>query len=313
MWMVANRRLLLDRESGPVRFPINWLRFTWMLENQLVQAQFPDNPQFQRLVAGLDDVHLARAALEIASDAHPGLDIESYLKRIEEFAERARDRYRPGSKIRDVLAQINWVLYVEAGLRANEDDYYDPRNSYLNDVLDRGLGIPISLSVVHWAVAEHLGVSMAGANLPVHFMLRFEEEGLTWFVDPFRAGAIYNREDCQRRLSEIVQQPVVLTDSLAAACPIRLVVMRMLRNLKAIYGSAHDVSSLLPVQRRLAALGRDDPSEQRDLGLLCAQTNRLGEALGPLKAYLDRSPRAADAEEIRAVIEAIGRQLARWN
>ena len=94
---------------------------------------------------GADDVHLARIALEIARDAHPDLDIESYLEKIERLAERARDRCRPGSKIRDILGQINWVLFVEAGLRANEEDYYDPRNSYLNEVLDRGLGIPISL------------------------------------------------------------------------------------------------------------------------------------------------------------------------
>ena len=215
---------------------------------------FPDSPEFERLVAGADDVHLARIALEIARDAHPELDIESYLQKIERLAERARDRCRPGSKVRDILGQINWVLFVEAGLRANEEDYYDPRNSYLNEVLDRGLGIPISLSLVYWAVGERLGVALAGANLPLHFMLRFEEDGLIWFVDPFRGGAIYNRENCERKLSEIVQQPVVLTDSLAAPCAIRVVVARMLRNLKVIYGRQQEIASLLPVQRRLAAL-----------------------------------------------------------
>jgi regulator of sirC expression with transglutaminase-like and TPR domain len=284
-----------------------------MLENRFVLSHFADSPEFQRLVAGADSVELARIALEIARDAHPDLDIESYLKRIEELAERARDRCRPGSRIRDVLGQINWVLFVEAGLRANQEDYYDPRNSYLDDVLDRGLGIPISLSVVYWAVAERLGLSMAGANLPVHFMLRFEEEGLTWFVDPFHAGAVYNRENCQRRLSEFVQRPVILTDSQAAPCALRVVVVRMLRNLKAIYGRLQDVGSLLPVQRRLAALSQDDPNELRDLGLLCAQTNRLGEALDPLAAYLDASPFADDQKEIRALVEAIRRQVARWN
>ena len=127
-------------------------------------TRFPDSPEFERLVAGADDVHLARIALEIARDAHPELDIESYLEKIERLAERARDRCRPGSKVRDILGQINWVLFVEAGLRANEEDYYDPRNSYLNEVLDRGLGIPISLSLVYWAVGERLGLDSGGSE-----------------------------------------------------------------------------------------------------------------------------------------------------
>jgi regulator of sirC expression with transglutaminase-like and TPR domain len=283
------------------------------LENRPVSLWFAESPEFGRLVAGADDVHLARIALEIARDAQPELDIETYLGKIERLAERARHRCRPGSKVRDVLGQINWVLFVEAGLRANEEDYYDPRNSYLNEVLDRGLGIPISLALVYWAVGERLGLALGGANLPLHFMLRFEEDGLIWFVDPFHAGAIYNRENCQRKLSEIVQQPVVLTDSLAAPCAIRVVVMRMLKNLKAIYGTQQDVSSLLPVQRRLAALIQDDPKELRDLGLLCAQTNRVGEAIDPLETYVKASPQADDVDEIRALVEAIRRQLARWN
>jgi regulator of sirC expression with transglutaminase-like and TPR domain len=284
-----------------------------LLENRSVSPAFPDSPEFERLVAGAEDVHLARIAREIARDAHPELDIESYLEKIERLAERARDRCRPGSKVRDVLGQINWVLFVEAGLRANEDDYDDPRNSYLNDVLDRGLGIPISLSLVYWEVGQRLGVPLGGANLPRHFMLTFEEDGLTWFVDPFHAGAIYNRENCQRKLSEIFQQPVILTDSLAAPCAIRLVVARMLRNLKAIYGAHQDVGALLAVQHRLAALMRDDPNELRDLGLLYAQTNRLGEAINPLEAYIETSPLANDANEIRALVAAIRRQIARWN
>ncbi len=109
-----------------------------------------------------------------------------------------------GSKVRDILGQINWVLFVEAGLRANQEDYYDPRNSYLNEVLDRGLGIPISLSVVYWAVANDWVCRWRERTCRRHFMLRFEEDGLVWFVDPFHAGAIYNREHCQQRLSDIV-------------------------------------------------------------------------------------------------------------
>jgi regulator of sirC expression with transglutaminase-like and TPR domain len=274
---------------------------------------FPGSPEFERLVAGADDVHLARIALEIARDAHPDLDIESYLEKIQRLAERTRDRCRPGSKIRDILGQLNWVLFVEGGLRANEEDYYDPRNSYLNEVLDRGLGIPISLSLVYWAVGERLGVALEGANLPLHFMLRFEEEGRIWFVDPFCGGAIYNRENCARKLSDIVQQPVELTESLSAPCAIRVVVIRMLRNLKVVYGRRQEISLLLPVQRRLAALSPDDPAELRDLGLLYAQTDQLGRAVDPLQTYLETATLADDVQEIRALVAVIRNRIAGWN
>jgi regulator of sirC expression with transglutaminase-like and TPR domain len=262
---------------------------------------------------GETPVQLARIALEIARDAYPELEIESYLTRIKELAELVRPRCSPGAKVRDILGQINWVLYVEEQLRGNTEDYYDPRNSYLNEVLDRRLGIPISLSVVYSAVAEQVGLSMAGVNLPAHFLLRVDEGERTWFVDAFHEGAVMGREACERRLAEILQQPMVLTESLAAACSIEVVVTRMLRNLKAIYLGAQDWPSALPVQRRLAALNRHDPDELHDLGVLCIQADHPGEAIDPLQAYLDTAPPTARNQEIRALLEVARQRVARWN
>jgi len=284
-----------------------------MPETVQVTLSFPDSPEFVRLVAGDGNLQLARIALEIARDAYPDIEIEAYLGRIQELAERIRARCRPRAKARDILGQINWVLFVEEEIRANREDYYDARNSYLNEVLDRRLGIPISLSVLYWAVTEPVGLSMSGVNLPVHFMLRVEDGSQTWFVDPFHAGAVYNRKQCQERLSEIAERPVVLTDSLIAPCSIQVVVTRMLRNLKAIYAKSQDFSSLLPVQRRLTFLNLEEPVELRDLGILCAQTHRLGEAVDPLQEYLDMDPQGDDAEEIRNLLKFIRRQLAEWN
>ena len=268
--------------SGIAAFARSVPHFSTACESLRVPPSFPDSPEFQRLIAGDDSVQLARIALEIARDAYPDLDIPAYLERIQKLAERVRVRCRPRAKVRDILGQINWVLFVEEEIRANHEDYYDPRNSYLNEVLDRRLGIPISLSVLYGTLAEQLGLSMAGVNLPVHFMLRVDEDGQTWFVDPFNGGAIYDRANCQRKLTEIAQRPVVLTDSSIAPCSNEVVVTRMLRNLKAIYGNSKDVPSLLPVQRRLAALNPHDSAELRDLGILCAQANHLGEAIDSL-------------------------------
>jgi regulator of sirC expression with transglutaminase-like and TPR domain len=277
------------------------------------RAPFADSPEFRRLILGETPVQLARIALEIARDAYPELDVESYLRRIEELTNRVRPRCAPGASVRDVLGQINWVLYVEEEFAGNQADYYDPRNSFLNEVLDRRLGIPISLSILYWTVAEQLGLSVGGVNLPAHFMLRVDEGRRIWFVDPFHSGVVMNEEKCEQRLAEILQMPVVLTDTMTAACSIEVVVTRMLRNLKTIYLRSQDLPSLLPIQRRLTALNRHDPDELRDLGMLCVQAERLGEAIDPLEAYLATSPPAVQAEEIRAVLQDVRRRLAQWN
>ena len=198
-------------------------------------------------------------------------------KRLKDLRNERATVVAPARRFATFSGQINWVLFVEAGLRANEEDYYDPRNSYLNDVLDRGLGIPISLSLVYWAVGERLGLALGGGELAAsfHAAIRGRRPDLVCrSVSRAARSTIVRIANGSSR--KFVQQPVVLTDSLAAPCAIRVVVARMLRNLKAIYGTRQDIGSLLPVQRRLAALIQDDPNELRDLGLLYAQTNRPG-------------------------------------
>jgi regulator of sirC expression with transglutaminase-like and TPR domain len=283
-------------------------------EGRRVRPQpFADSPEFRRLVAGECPVDLARIALEIAGDAYSGLEIDAYLARIVELSERVRPRCPRGAGVRDVLGQINWVLYVEEELRGNQEDYYDPRNSYLNEVLDRRLGIPISLAVVYWAVAEQLGLQVAGVNFPSHFMLRVEDKDRTWFVDAFHSGSVMNREMCQRRLTEVIRQPVELDDALTAPCSAATIVTRMLRNLKTIYLRAEDVPSVFPVQRRLAALNPLDGGEVRDLGVICLKAERPGEAVDPLQAFLAASPSDARASEIAMLLDAARRRLAEWN
>jgi regulator of sirC expression with transglutaminase-like and TPR domain len=274
---------------------------------------FAESPEFRRLAAGERPVNLARIALEIATDAYPDLDIEAYLARIAELTERVRPRCPRSASVRDILGQINWVLFVEEELRGNHEEYYDPRNSYLNEVLDRRLGIPISLSVLYWAVAEPLGLAVGGVNLPAHFMLQVEDRDGTWFVDPFHSGAVMSREMYRRRLSEILQQPVDLDDAMAAPCPVATIVSRMLRNLKAIYLRTEDLPSALPVQRRLAAINPLDADEVRDLGVLCLRAERPGEAVDTLQAYLTASPSDARAPEIATLLATAQRRLAEWN
>jgi regulator of sirC expression with transglutaminase-like and TPR domain len=278
-----------------------------------VQSPFADSPEFRRLLRGDARADLVRIALEIARDAYPKVDPGLYLAAIDALAARARDRCPALAKPRQVLGQINWVLFVEEGFRGNEEDYYDPRNSYLNEVIDRKTGIPISLSVLYWAVADRLGLEMAGVNLPMHFMLRVGEGAGTIFVDPFHAGALLDRGGCARRVSELSGEPVAATDAVFAPCDPGRVVARMLRNLKAIYLRDRDFAAALPVQRRLAALDPGDAEEQHDYAMLCLKLDRPADAIAPLQAYLEARPHADDAAALGSLLRAARREVAAWN
>jgi regulator of sirC expression with transglutaminase-like and TPR domain len=278
-----------------------------------VSRPFPNSPEFDRLLRDDPEVDLTRIALEIARDAHPDLETESCLAHIDALADRVRDRCSPAANPRQHLAQINWVLYVEEGYRGNIEDYYDPRNSYLDDVIERRMGIPISLATLYRAVAERVGLRLSGVNLPAHFVLRSDTGAGTLFIDPFHDGILLDRDGCRRRVEAALGTPVILEDRQLDPCPTGVIVARMLRNLKAIYLRDHDYHAALPVVRRLAALVANDPTERRDHGLVCMQAGRPAEAIDPLASYVEDRPSAADAELVRTLLRSARRDVASWN
>jgi regulator of sirC expression with transglutaminase-like and TPR domain len=278
-----------------------------------VNPRFPASPEFERLLADAESPNLLRIALELARDVYPELEVELYLNKVGHLADRIRDRCATSSQPRTILSQINWALFVEEGFHGNREDYYDPRNSYLNEVIDRKTGIPISLSVLYQALAERLGLVLEGANLPAHFMLQLNDTTRPLFIDVFNSGDILDRRGCEQRLSELTGRPVVLSESQLAPCPARAVVARMLRNLKAIALGTEDFSSALHVQRRLAAVVPEDAVEQRDLGMICLRLDRPGEAIDSLEAYLHAAPTAEDAGSVADLLRSARRLIARWN
>lgn len=277
------------------------------------RTTYPPSPEFERVLKGEPRPRLDRVALEIARDAYPDLDIDAHLAKIDQLADRARSRCRPGASQRAILGQINWVMFVEEGYEGNTEDYFDPRNSYLNEVIDRKTGIPISLSILYWALADRLGASLSAANLPAHFMLRAEEDAGPLFIDPFHGGEFLDRDGCERRIDKLTGGGSSISESQMKPCPPPMVVARMLRNLKAIYLGLEDYPAALQVQRRLAAVAIDEPQEQRDLGMLCLQLERHGEAIDPLAAYLKAQPEADDAPTTRQLLAAAHAIVAQWN
>ena len=235
---------------------------------------FEDSPEFRCLLAGDSQVDLTKIGLEIAMDAYPDLNPEAWLEQISNLADRVRDRCAPQAKPRQILGQINWVLFVEEQFKGNSDDYYDPRNSYLNDVLERKLGIPLSLSMLYLAVAQRVGLEMAGVNLPGHFVVRTGWGNTALFVDPFHEGEFLDRTGCMRRVEEVTGEEIELDEEQLSPCSPILMVARMLRNLKAVYLNEGDFNASLPVMRRLVALTGGEPLERRDLGVACLHSQR---------------------------------------
>lgn len=278
-----------------------------------MKASFADSPEFRKLLRGEPQPDLVRIALEIARDAYPGLDPEPYLARIDALAARVRDRSAAIDRPRLLLGQINWVLFVEEGYQGNTEHYHDPHNSYLNEVMDRKTGIPISLSLLYWRVAERAGLSVGGVNLPAHFLLRVGQGDGTVFVDPFHSGQILDGNGCRRLVAKLLGPEVAVTDAQLSACSPLEVVARMLRNLKAIHFQQQDYPSALPIQQRLAALQAGDPLEQRDLGLLYLRIDRPADAIGPLEAYLKMANDDSETDHLRTLLKAARREMAMRN
>lgn len=278
-----------------------------------LEDRIPNSPEFIRLARGNEHTNLATIALEIARDAYPQLNPASVLSQLERWAQRVRGRCPEGARDRHILAQINRVLYEEERLRGDFDDYYNPRNSYLNDVLERRLGIPISLSIIHMEVAERVGLAMAGVNLPGHFVIRTGLGPSTLFIDPFHQGTILDRSECALRVKESTGEDVALDEEQLAPAANSVVIARMLRNLKAVYLKQAQFEQALPCLRRLVLLTRGEVVERRDLGAACVHAGAPGEAIDHLEAYLAARPDAHDAAKVGGLLKAARNRLARWN
>ncbi|MEG4351261.1 tetratricopeptide repeat protein [Microcoleus sp. LAD1_D3] len=254
-------------------------------------------------------IDLAKAALYMALEEYPNLEPEEYLNALDTIADEVRDRLPAQNYPLRILQTINAYLYGELQFSGNDADYYDPRNSFLNQVIDRRTGIPISLSLVYLEVAKRIDFPMAGIGMPGHFLIRpdFEDAGI--FVDAFNGGEILFPEDCQARLSQIYGQPMELQPTFLAPVSRRHFLGRMLGNLKAIYLQQGDAVRVLLAIERILLLFPDAVGERRDRGILYYQLGRLVEARHDLELYLTNAPNAPDAARIRQLVDRLDLDL----
>jgi regulator of sirC expression with transglutaminase-like and TPR domain len=264
-------------------------------------------------LVGRPEVPLDLAALAIAEEEYPGLDAAASLRTLDRLGDRVRDaageRPRPVSLLRGLRA----VLADEEGFRGNADHYYDPRNSYLNDVLERRLGIPITLSVVYLEVARRAGLRLEGVGFPGHFLVKYASpSGAEVFVDPFNGGEALSPDECVSRFRAAAGGRPFDPRYLAAVTP-HQILGRMLHNLKRIYLEAHDDVRAYWVIDRILLLAPAQVGEIRDRGLVSARLGAAGPASRDLAAYLDQAPGAPDADDVRAVLATLRAKPARLN
>jgi regulator of sirC expression with transglutaminase-like and TPR domain len=269
---------------------------------------------FAELVARPDEeIDLARAALLIARSEYPELDEAAYLGRLDALGEAVGRRLGPSPCLEDARAGLNGLLYEEEGFKGNTRDYYDPRNSFLNDVLDRRTGIPISLSAVYIEVARRAGVAVEGVSLPGHFIVRLVTPGGGMLVDPFHLGVRLSEADCQRRLDRIYDGKMKLEASMLASCGARGMLARMLRNLKVIYVKRGDLTRAVTIVDMLLSASPEAGEERRDRGLLYAGLDCYAWAVRDLTRYLRENPDAKDRAAVQAKIVDMNRKAARLN
>ncbi len=271
------------------------------------------SPAQRRLQAEVDcpddQIDLARAALWIAQEEYPDLDTSAYLKQLDTMAEELRDRLPTERYPLKVIQAINRYLFEELGFSGNDTDYYDPRNSFLNDVLERRTGIPLTLSIVYLVLAQRLDFPMVGVGMPGHFIIRPQIAEMEIYVDPFHKGEVLFAEDCERRLEKVFQRAVPLTPEMLPEVTPRQCLVRMLTNLKMIYLKKSYFGQAISTINGLLILTPDAHRELRDRGLVLYELERWQESKENLEQYLSLTQDAEDKRVIQQLVDYMEQML----
>ena len=265
---------------------------------------------FAALAAG-ERTDLARAALAIARIAYPDLDPAPYLRQLDDLAAAVRPRLYPQASPEAAVTELAGYLFGECGFRGNQEEYYDPRNSYLNDVLERRTGIPITLSLVLIETGVRLGLGIEGVGFPGHFLVRVAGSRGPLLLDPFYGGRPIGERELLARYRTFVgsDAPALPPDALATTGT-PAILTRMLRNLLRAYLDQKDHAHALAAADLLLVLVPDSADEVRVRGLLYEHLECFGAALGDFRRYLELAPEAPDAERIRERVARLVRVAA---
>lgn len=248
-------------------------------------------------------LNLAAAALCPAQEHYPELDPNVCYQQLDDIATAIRPNIS-NYPLKTIQA-INQQLYGELGFRGNQLDYYDPDNSYLNRVLERRLGIPITLALVYLEVCQRLGLPMAGVGMPGHFLVRPMVADMDIYIDPFNQGEVLFAPDCQAIFHQLYGANAAWSSAYLAPIKDRSFLARLLNNLKLIYLNRRDLSQTLTILNYLLLLFPNEPGNSRDRGLVHYQLQNLLAARSDLETYLAQDPSAPDRDQISKLLDNI--------
>ncbi len=255
-----------------------------------------------------DRIDVAEAALLIAQEEYPHLDVGAYLQRLDQLAAAARAETPRAAQPAEQIARLNHFLFVERGFAGNSDHYYDPRNSFLNDVLDRRTGIPITLGLVYSEVAQRLGLPVHGVSFPGHFLARYRGDP-DIIIDPF-FGTVITAAECARRLQGIYGDQAQFDRRLLRPATPREILVRLLSNLKQVYVDTSEFERALACVDRILLLAPDAPRELRDRGIIYQRLECFAAALRDFERYLQLAPEDEAAPLIRETLPDLQRKAA---
>lgn len=270
--------------------------------------------RFQAL-AGMSgtEIPLAEGALLIAAEEYPSLDVPGYLAVLDRLADEARAHVPPGTEPPAAVSALCEFLFKEAGFRGNTQHYGDPKNSFLNEVLDCRRGIPITLAVVHLEVGWRLRLPMFGVGMPAHFLVGCETKGAPLFVDAFH-GVVLTEAGCGHLFEEMTRGSAPFRKDYLAPTPTRYILVRILRNLKGIFLQKEDLDRTAAAVERILLLAPDLAGDVRDLGLIRYRQGKLVEARRLLEQYLRAVPKdASDRPAVETYLLQVRELLARLN
>jgi regulator of sirC expression with transglutaminase-like and TPR domain len=267
----------------------------------------PGRTQLRNMLAGTGEMDLDRAALTLATIEFPGLEMENCLSTLDTFASEIGTRARDGHG-RDYVDAVNHFLFQEVGLRGNEEDYYDPYNSCLNEVIARRVGIPITLSVLYMEISRRLERPVFGIGLPGHFVVQYNDGQYSTFIDPFHGGELLSADQCYDRAQMAIGDPRVL-----APVDNRQILFRMINNLRGIYFSRRKYAKALQVMDLLIDISPRLGDLRKQRAQLYLQMQEMRKARADLEEYLRMSPEAEDKEAIEDQLKSVVRWLASLN
>lgn len=270
--------------------------------------------QFSKLIARDEaDLELDRATLLIAAEEYPHLEIETCLHQLDAFAEaaRARDDFYADPLWR--VLRMNELLFEKLGFHGNSETYYDIRNSFLNDVIDRRTGIPITLSVIYLEVARRISLKLAGVGMPGHFIVKYSDERGDIIIAPFHNGRILTEGQCREMIAEMYNGEMKFRLAFLQATPRKQILARILQNLKGIYARAMDHPKTLGAINRVLLINPESATEIRDRGLVYFALKRYVQARTDLEEYLRLIPAAEDADEIKKRLSQLQQCQAQLN